>query len=84
MLQENLKTVLFKSSELLFENITYSLKLNLKKFEKNQERTKFYYHDYNYHYYYTTPIPVKTNCGIGIKRIAECTDKYGKFNIYIK
>jgi len=64
ILQNELITVLYKSNDLLLENVTYSLNLNIKS-------TDYYYH-YRHSNYETD------HCMIGIKRIAQCTDEYRK------
>lgn len=73
ILQEELKTAIFKSSKLLLKNINYSLNLKLVKIG---ERKKSYDH---YHYYDGYNIKIEyVDCKIGIKRIAQCSDEYGK------
>jgi len=69
-LQKTLKTVLFKSSNWLYENKTYTLNFTL---QKKTSRVEMY--DDYWGIYYETKY--SDGCKIGIKRIAQCTDEYG-------
>lgn len=71
ILQEELKTAIFKSSKLLLKNINYSLNLKLVKIGERKKSYNHYYGGYNIEIEYV-------DCKIGIKRIAQCSDEYGK------
>lgn len=73
-MQDDLKTVLIKRSELLLTNVTYSINMKLKK--KTMQNTV-------YKRYYTTETVYVDGCTIGIKRIAQCLENYGKHSLII-
>lgn len=74
---KELKTVLFKSNNWLYENKTYSLNFKL---SKKSSEVKMYNENYRRRHYYENEYIYKTvyveGCQIGIKRIAQCTDEY--------
>ncbi|KAL5235450.1 hypothetical protein ACI65C_002860 [Semiaphis heraclei] len=66
---KTLKTVLFKSNNLLYENHTYSLNFKLKR-KTSTIKTFSEYYEVLFETAYIE------GCKIGIKRIAQCTDEY--------
>lgn len=85
ILQKDLKTVLIKTNELLMTNVTYSINMKLKKKFELKQIEKRYRHNYYSTYYsdYVTETVYADGCTIGIKRIAQCLDTYGKHSLII-